>query len=1032
MKHPIIDVILASIRDGWRFLGAVVPGVVFLASVVPPLLVNAAPAFDPNRLPAPTTGSIDFAREIKPLLDAHCVKCHGPEKAKNGFRLDTRAHALAGGDHGVDIIPGESALSPLVHFVAGLVPDIEMPPKGKGEPLTMAQVGLLRAWIDQGAKWDREESTGEVRKQVEKNDWWSLKPLNKPVLPRPENREAEVANPIDAFVLEKLSEKGLRPSPQADRRTLIRRLYFDLIGLPPKPEEIEAFAADKDAKAYEKLVERLLASPHYGERWARHWLDVVHYGETHGYDKDQPRPNAWPYRDYVIRSFNEDKTYARFVQEQLAGDVLFPGTRDGFEALGFISAGPWDLIGHAEVPESKMDGMVARHLDRDDMVANTMQTFNSLTVQCAQCHNHKFDPIAQEDYYRLQAVFAAVDRADKKYDVDPAVAQKRKELTERQTMLATRKKELDGKVFARVGQPLVDLDQKIAALTKAAKKGEALGYHSGIEKNQDTVKWVQVDLGRGVALGSVVLHPCKDEFNGIGEGFGFPVRFTVEVSDDAAFKDGVTMIGDYTKEDFKNPKLKALSLDAGGRSARFVRVTATKLALRQNDYIFALAELNALTADGNNAALGAIVTARDSIEAPVRWQKLNLTDGWQPGGNLTDSRDLIALRKDRDALIALATPDDDKSALAAMESALAIVKTELGRLPAQSSAYVGAVHSGSGAFMGTGGKGGKPRPIHVLNRGSILKPGKEVGPGTLQCLPGLPSRFELLPNHAEGERRAALAQWLTRIDNPLTWRSVVNRVWQYHFGRGLVETPNDFGRMGGLPTHPELLDWLAADFRDGGQSFKNLHQLIVTSATYRQVSEVMGRDSAAQIDSDNRYLWRANRRKLEAEAVRDAVLLVSGKLDSKMGGPSFKDFVIDKPEHSPHYEYHLHDPEDARSHRRSIYRFIVRSQQQSFMTMLDCADPSMQVGRRNESLSPLQALTMMNNSLMLTMSRHFAANIEKLEGDLAVKVGAAYYEALGRAPSAKDAKELTQYGREHGLANLCRVLFNLNEFSFVD
>jgi hypothetical protein len=238
--------------------------------------------------------------------------------------------------------------------------------------------------------------------------------------------------------------------------------------------------------------------------------------------------------------------------------------------------------------------------------------------------------------------------------------------------------------------------------------------------------------------------------------------------------------------------------------------------------------------------------------------------------------------------------------------------------------------------------------------------------------------------------------------------------------------------MGGLPTHPELLDWLAADFRDGGQSFKNLHQLIVTSATYRQVSEVMGRDSAAQIDSDNRYLWRANRRKLEAEAVRDAVLLVSGKLDSKMGGPSFKDFVIDKPEHSPHYEYHLHDPEDARSHRRSIYRFIVRSQQQPFMTTLDCADPSMQVGRRNESLSPLQALTMMNNSLMLTMSRHFAANIEKLEGDLAVKVGAAYYEALGRTPSAKDAKELTQYGREHGLANLCRVLFNLNEFSFVD
>ena len=1032
MKQLAIDLIRAATRGRRTLAHAVIAVAALLMTWWIPTSGNAAAPVDVSKLPPAATQPVDFARDIKPLFEASCIKCHGPEKAKNGFQIDSRAHAMAGGDHGVDIIPGDSAKSPLVHFVAGLVPDMKMPPKGKAEPFTAAQVGLLRAWIDQGAKWDREDLAGEARQPADKTDWWSLKPLTKPVLPGPVNRKSDIVNPIDAFVLAKLGEKGLRPSPQADRRTLIRRLYFDLTGLPPKPEEIEAFAADKDAKAYEKLVERLLASPHYGERWARHWLDVVHYGETHGYDKDQPRPNAWPYRDYVIRSFNEDKPYTRFVQEQLAGDVLFPGTRDGFEALGFISAGPWDLIGHAEVPESKMDGMVARHLDRDDMVANTMQTFNSLTVHCAQCHNHKFDPIAQEDYYSLQAVFAAVDRADKKYDVDPAVAQQRKEWTERQTALATRKKELDAKILARAGQPLVGLDQKITALTKAAKKGDAMGYHSNIEKKPDTSKWVQVDLGRSVSLGNVVLHPCKDDFNGIGEGFGFPVRFKVEVSDDAAFKDGVTMVGDYTKEDFTNPKLKALSVDAGGRSARFIRVTATKLAPRQNDYIFALAELNALTADGNNVALGATVSALDSIEAPARWQKLNLTDGWQPGASVADSGELATLRKDRDALIARATPDDDKNALAEMDRGLATVKTELGKLPAQSTAYVAAVHNGSGAFMGTGGKGGKPRPIHVLNRGSIQKPGKEVGPGTLHCLPGLPSRFELPPNHVEGERRAALAQWLTRVENPLTWRSIVNRVWQYHFGRGLVETPNDFGRMGGLPTHPELLDWLASDFRDGGQSLKTLHQLIVTSATYRQESGARGQESAAQFDSDNRYLWRANRRKLEAEAVRDAVLFVSGKLDSKMGGPSFKDFVIDKPEHSPHYEYHLHDPEDPKSHRRSIYRFIVRSQQQPFMTTLDCADPSMQVGRRNESLSPLQALAMMNNSLMLTMSKHFAAKIEKQEGDLSVKVRAAYCEAVGRAPSKQDAKVLTQYAKEHGLANLCRVLFNLNEFSFVD
>jgi mono/diheme cytochrome c family protein len=781
-----------------------------LASVaVMPMLVYAE--VDLSKIPPAATQPIDFARDIKPLFEASCIKCHGAEKAKNGFRIDSRAHALAGGDHGVDIIPGDSAKSPLVHFVAGLVPDMEMPPKGKGETFTAVQVGLVRAWIDQGAKWDREDVAGDVRKPVDKTDWWSLKPLSKSAVPRLVNRKSEIVNPIDAFVLAKLDEKGLRPSPEADRRTLIRRLYFDLIGLPPKPEEIAAFVADKDPNAYEKLVDRLLASPHYGERWARHWLDVVHYGETHGYDKDQPRPNAWPYRDYVIRSFNEDKPYARFVQEQVAGDVLFPGTRDGFEALGFISAGPWDLIGHAEVPETKIDGKVARHLDRDDMVANTIQTFNSLTVQCAQCHNHKFDPISQEDYYSLQAVFAAVDRADKKYDVDPAVAQQRRELTDRQTKLAARKKELDAAILARAGQPLADLDKKISGLAKAAKKGDAYGYHSNIEKKQETEKWVQIDLGRSVALGSVVLHPAKDDFAGIGEGFGFPVRFKVEASEDAGFKEGVALVGDYTKEDVANPKLKALSVDAGGRKARFIRVTATKLAPRQNDYIFALAELNAITADGNNVAIGATVSALDSIEAPVRWQKVNLTDGWQPGASVVDGGELIALRKEREMMLARATGAAEKEELTQLDRDLATTKTVIEKLPAQSTAFVAAVHTGSGSFVGTGAKGGQPRTIQVLSRGNVLKPGKEVGPGALNCLPGLPSRFELPANHVEGERRAALAQWLTRSDNPLTWRSIVNRVWQYHFGRGLVDTPNDFGRMGSLPTHPELLDWLAVD-----------------------------------------------------------------------------------------------------------------------------------------------------------------------------------------------------------------------------
>ncbi len=839
-----------------------------------------------------------------------------------------------------------------------------------------------------------------------------------------------IGNPIDAFVAAKLHEQGLHQSPAAGRAQLIRRVCFDLTGLPPTPKEIEAFIHDADPRAYELLVDRLLASPQYGERWARHWLDVVHYGETHGYDKDKPRPHAWPYRDYVIRAFNEDKPYPRFVQEQVAGDVLFPLTRDGLEALGFIAAGPWDFIGHAEVPETKIDGQIARHLDRDDMVANTMGTFTSFTVQCAQCHDHKFDPIPQEDYYSLQAVFAAVDRTDKQYDLDPAVAARRAALWERSASLAARRKGLEDSIHAATGSALVELEAKLAALVKEDKGGAAFGYHSAIEPRPDAVKWVQVDLGSPVALSNIVLHPCKDDFNGIGAGFGFPARFKVEVSATPEFVEGVERVTDQTEADVASPKLNPMSFSAAGHAARYVRVTATKLAPRLNDYIFALAELEAFTLSGTNAALRAPVSALDSIEAPARWAKSNLTDGFYPGGNGVDTAEIAQLKKERDKLLARATTAAEADELTRIGQDLDAVKKEEGQLPTPSEVYVATVYSGSGAFSGTGANGGRPRPIHVLNRGSVLKPGKEVGPGALQAVRMLPARFELPPDHNEGDRRAALARWLTDPRNPLTWRSIVNRLWQYHFGRGIVETPNDFGRNGALPTHPELLDWLAAEFRDGGGSLKQLHRLIVTSATYRQTS---ANDAAEQkLDSDNRFLWRMNRTKLEAEEIRDSVLLVSGQLDATMFGPSFQDFVIEKPEHSPHYEYDQSDPEDPKTHRRSIYRFLVRSQPQPFMAALDCSDPSMQVAKRNESLAPPQALAMLNDAFMASMAKHFAQKLDAGPGDLAEKVGRAFYEAMGHRPSPENLGALTAYARDFGLPNLCRVLFNLNEFIFVD
>jgi mono/diheme cytochrome c family protein len=979
----------------------------------------------------------DLFAPVAGILEKRCVECHSADEKKGGLSLQTRAALLAGGDSGPAITPGKTSGHVLLEMITGEKP--EMPKTGP--KLTVAEVASIQKWIAAGAPWPDGKRL-EDRSLADSN-WWSLQPLVRPAVPTLSGEDKKwVRNPLDAFVLAKLREQGFVPSPAADRRTLIRRLSFDLLGLPPAPEAVDRFVNDPDPQAYEKLVNQMLASPQYGERWARHWLDVVHFGETHGYDKDQPRRNAWPYRDYAIRALNQDKTYGRFIEEQLAGDVLYPNTIDGIEALGFIAAGPWDFIGHAEVPESKIDGKVARHLDRDDMVANALGTFNSLTVGCAQCHNHKFDPIKQIDYYRLQAVFAAVDRADMKYHADPAVFTRYSELETAQRKLIAAKKELDDDVKKRGGAELVALDQAIAAARQTTPAGlrPEYGYHSQLSPKAETEKWVQVDLGAAHEIAGLTSVGCYDNFNQIGAGFGFPIRYRIELSDDPTFKNGVKTAIDHSKEDAANPGTTPQSAQFEPVLARYIRFTATKLALRQNDYTLALAELQVLDKDGVNLAMGAKVTALDSIEAPPRWRQSNLIDGIYPGVQAASAgvKKLERLTQQRNELLAKVMDGELKSKIEANERGLASVNSELSKISPPNVVYAGTVHYGSGNFIGTGTSGGQPRKIHVLHRGDVKTPKEEVAPGALHCIPGLPGEFNLSAGHNEGERRAALAKWLSDRRNPLTWRSIVNRVWQYHFGRGLVDTPNDFGRMGQLPSHPELLDWLAAEFRDGGQSLKALHRLIVTSSTYQQRSqpdEVILKNlktDPRKVDAGNVYLWRMNRRKLEAEAIRDAVLLVSGKLDLKMGGPSFQDFVIDQPAHSPHYEYHLHDPADPKSHRRSIYRFIVRSQPQPFMTTLDCADPSMRVDKRNESLSALQALALLNNGFMVTMSDAFAKRIAAKVPEPEDQVHELFRLAVSRSPTAEERGLVADYIRKHGLANACRAVINLNEFTFVD
>jgi hypothetical protein len=900
-----------------------------------------------------------------------------------------------------------------------------------GDPLSAEEVAAVRQWIAAGAAWPADLRLQEQR--VSDTNWWSLQPLVRPAIPDIAGDDASwVRNPIDAYILAQLRQAGLRPAPEADRRTLIRRLYFDLLGLPPPPGEIESFLFDTDPLAYEHLVDRLLESPHYGERWARHWLDVVHYGDTHGYDKDKPRPNAWPYRDYVIRALNTDKPYAQFLREQIAGDVLDPDSAEAVVATGFIAAGPWDFISHVEVPESKIDGQVARSLDRDDMVRTVMETVISTTIGCARCHNHKFDPITQEDYYRLQAVFAAVDRADRAVDTDPAIGRRRRELVQSQQQLQQRRDALESRMRELAGAPLGEIDQQIATL--AADSGQKprpeFGYHSNIEAHPDMAKWVQIDLGRPTMIEKIVYVGCHDDFNGIGAGFGFPARYRIDISDDPEFATDVVAVADLTGADVVNPGVEPQVVQVQGRAARYVRVTATRLAPRQNDYIFALAELQVYSPAGENVASRATVTALDSIEAPVRWQKSNLVDGYYYGAQLEAAQQqlLQQLHQQRRELLERAVPATVRDELKQVDEALTLAGQALAELPAPQMVYAAATDfAPQGNFQPTKGQ---PREIRLLRRGDVTQPGPVTPPGALQAIPGMAADFALSSDDSEGARRAALAQWLTHHDHPLTWRSIANRVWLYHFGRGLVDTPNDFGRMGETPTHPQLLDWLAVEFRDGGQSLKSLHRLICNSATYRQSSS--HDPAAAEIDATNRYYWRMNRRRLEAESLRDAVLAVSGKLDRSLYGPGFQDFVIEKPEHSPHYQYHLHDPDDPRSLRRSVYRFLVRSQQQPFMRTMDCADPSMQVDKRNETVTALQALALLNNRFMIAMSRHLAQRVTAPDGDLRQSVQQAFQLALGRAPDGDELDQLVQYTEQHGLANTCRLIFNLNEFVFVD
>lgn len=885
---------------------------------------------------------------------------------------------------------------------------------------------------------------------------WAWQPLSMPGVPEPTapvaGEQGWSRGPIDAFVLDRMTGRGLTPSPPADRLELIRRLTFDLHGLQPEPAAVREFLDDERPLAVERLVDRLLESRSYAERWARHWLDEAHYADTHGYDKDKPRRHAWPYRDWVISALEDDLPWGEFVRLQLAGDVLDPGG-PGTAAVGFLAAGPWDFVGHVELREGTVEKDLARSLDRDDMVRTVTSAFVSTTAHCARCHEHRFDPITSEDYYSLQAVFAGVERADRPFDPDPEVASSRRAL---RAELLEIESDLEGWEQARRSHPQVEplrarlaeyvppsLPESLRASVLAEDGTPRLGWHSEISASADVERWVQVDLGSSTDIRRIVLWPAHETFAGHpGPGFCFPLRFSILASDDPDFAEGVSRVFELSDADLPGPG-DAPFIAKGDLRARYVRVVAHRLAERNADYAFALAELEVHGPGGAPLAVSG-VTASDSIEAGSRWGRERLVDGVLGGttlehlgelgagsalgavGELVDrSRAGLALARELEAALVGLRTSEELDRLEDRREA----QTSLHALPEQEHVYAATNSFGAqGAF--TAPPMGRPRKVEVLHRGDVTRPVAEATPGSF-VLAGLPFRFELDEPEDEGQRRLALANWLVDRGNPLTWRSAANRFWLHHFGRGLVTTPDDFGLMGSEPSHPGLLDYLACRLRDGATP-KELHREIVLSATYRQASA--GRPEALLEDPENRLVWRYPRRRLDAESIRDQMLLATGELRREgYGEPGYEAFAFED-DHSPRYLYGDRTAEDPTTLRRSIYRFTVRSVPDPWFEVFDGADPDANTPARLETTTPQQMLALWHSSFALGRAEALARRVrlERPSGGVDGQVERAFWLVCARGPTAAELEACVSHAEERGLEATCRALFSSNAFLYVD
>ncbi|PQO25808.1 hypothetical protein C5Y96_23670 [Blastopirellula marina] len=901
--------------------------------------------------------TVDFVRDVRPILQKYCYECHAGDVRKSGLRLDVRSEAMKGGElYGESILAGKPEESPLLQFIADEDADLQMPPEGAAP--TSTEIATLKRWIEQGAAWP--DGVDEV-KLTNPGDHWSFRPIERSV-PPVVTRADWPRNPIDLFVLARLESKELSPSEDAPRRDWLRRVTFDLIGLPPTQQEWIEFRDDDREDAYQRVVDRLLDSPRYGERWAQHWLDVVRYADTHGFEVNTERPNAWPYRDYVIEALNQDVPYNQFIREQLAGDTL-----NADAATGFLVTASVLLPG--QIGKDEASKRLARQDSIDEIVTNIGTSFLGMTIHCARCHNHKFDPISQRDYYEMQAFVSGVEYQDRKFEI-PLGDMQRDQLqrwTQRQhelTMLLGRAAPLADSTSLR---PMVNSYENIDRFTPVRTR-QVRFQVKATNRYEPCIDELEVFNIEGVNV-ALAEHGTKLTASGSNVS---PNRHELRLINDGNYGNSSSWMsnevgGGWVAVEFAEPQLIEQVVWGRDRQGKF--------------------------------------SDRLAMEYTIEVRDENGT--WKSVADSTNRHPFDPQKNSHAPLDVNTIAEGEQSQIRKMLHEKEMLAKKLSQLDGSRSVFAGTFR--------------EPDEIRILGRGSPEMPKERVSP----AVPDLLGTTILSNDAPEVQRRLALADWIVSENNPLTSRVMVNRIWQGHFGMGLVETSNDLGHNGVPPSHPELLDWLSAEFIQSGWSMKHMHRLIVLSSTYRQSSSF--HPAAAEVDTDNRLLWRYPPQRLMGEVIRDSILSINENLNLEMGGPGFS--LFDKRGGLSGFSPIESFEKDGL--RRMIYSHRVRRERDPVFGAFDSPDYGQSTPRRRESTTSIQALNLFNSSFVLEQSRSLAERLKNQHADVPLQVEAVYQRVLLRPPTPQEQKEATTLVDQHGLDSLCRVLFNSNEFLFI-